>query len=107
MTPIPIIEGNRTIINQAIPVLANAFEQLKSFKDQLNTAFAITGDDPTTQGPFPVLLSFTGLDTQASPATKTYDKWDIDLNFNINLTPPDFEITKILRTCDNVEDTSL
>ena len=103
---ISIIDSNEQQINQAVPVLSNAFRQIKDFADQLQTAVDISGTDPATLGiQFPFIVKTTGLDAAAVPATKTYIEWSILISWDaVGLQ---WQIDSIIKTCDNQEDATL
>lgn len=102
---IQIIESNSTKINQAIPVLANGYNQLEEFADQLSTAVDQAGVDPATLGSFTYVIQSTGLDALASPATKPYTTWTVTISWDA--TDSVWAIDSIVRVCDNAENTTL
>lgn len=102
---IAIIDSNEQQINQSVPVLANAFRQIKDFADQLQTAVDISGADPATLPTFSFVVKSTGLDAAAVPATKTYIDWSILVSWDaVGLQ---WQVDSIIKTCDNQEDTTL
>lgn len=106
-TPIEINDSNKTAINEAIPVLKDAYTQIENFRDQIQTEVDNNSLDPTTLDPNTITVVFSGVDGPSSPALKEYTRWDIEIDWEDTLTTPAFVITKVNRTCMNTQDTSL
>ena len=102
---INIIEANTTQINRALPFLANAFNQMDLFANQLTTAVEDSATDPTTLGAMTSVYTETGLDASASPANKVYIQWNVDVTWNA--TDLVWQIDSIRKICTNTTDTTL
>lgn len=98
-----IIASNTEQINRAIPVLANAYNQIEDFAAQIQTAVDIAAVDPTTVGPFTMILETQGLDASASPALQTYEKWTVTISWSA--ADSEWQIDSIIRLCNNQENT--
>jgi len=96
MSNIKIAEENRALINRLIPRLHIAYDQIKTYTEQTETALTDASIDPSLWVTYPAILKMTGYNSVV------YYQLDFEISWNV--ADAVWELSKLVETKQSTED---